>query len=132
MRSNTSILSVIAGLIMLAAGVLGVLDTSLIGVNGYFSVNVWVSSFYLLAGLVSLGFGFYDNESEAETSMKTVGGLYVVLAIVGFFGLVGQTFDTFFGMNMATNWLHLILGIVVVVGGFAAVPSSTPIKMRHA
>lgn len=86
---------------------------------------------FLAAGVTLLGFGIADFEPAVATALKIVGGLYMFISLIGFIALTGLS-QTFMGMNMANNWLHLVMGVGTFVAGYAShstIPTST--KMRH-
>lgn len=67
-------------------------------------------------------------------SLKIVGVIYAVVAVLGFLMMGGEETTKLLGLvtvNRADNWLHLVLAIVLLVVGFkggSAMPmaSSTP------
>ncbi|MBP9718402.1 DUF4383 domain-containing protein [Candidatus Gracilibacteria bacterium] len=120
MGATTKTWAAITGAVFLILGVLGFLDNSLISARGYFLTDGALSLVHALTGVVSLAFAYGATEHGANLGLKVIGGLYVVVALVGFV-VVSPTNTQLLGMqvNMPSNWLHLILGAGVLAVAWA-------------
>ena len=111
---------IVFGIIYLIIGILGLLATPLIGGAGYFVTNTAFDIINIIVGIIFLVVAFKGAAGVAMTS-KIIGIIYVLLAIIGFFtvsaGATGSVLG-FIDANGATNWLNLILGIIVLAFGF--------------
>jgi hypothetical protein len=96
------------------------------------AVNGWHNLVHLAIGallLVAAG-------SAARGAALFVGGLYIVLAILGFiatgdggigFIAEGNVLIDLVPVNDEDNWLHVILGVTGLLAGFATRPGARPV-----
>jgi hypothetical protein len=109
-------LAVTFGVILLVVGVLGLLGgVGIVGQSGIFmtdSVHDWV---HIVSGVVLLIVA-YAATAKSAVALIVFGVVYLVVAILGFFGspVLG-----FLNVNGADNWLHLVLGVVILWSGIA-------------
>ncbi len=123
--------SVTFGVIFVLVGLLGFFSNSLVGMGSYFDANTAHSVVHLVIGLVLLYVGL-KAEAKAAVTLNVVGVVYLLVAIIGFFMVTaGGTASVlgFIDVNAADNWLHLVLGVVILGLGLAAGKSSAPAQM---
>jgi len=135
MNARTRIQSVVAfaGVVFLLAGVLGFVpgitthysDLSFAGrgsaatLLGVFQVSVLHNIVQLLYGVAALGLA---KTAEGARTFLLVGGVvYLGLWVLG---VVGG--GNWIPVNTADNWLHLVVGIAMVGGGFVLSRQSSP------
>ncbi|MFA6414943.1 MAG: DUF4383 domain-containing protein [Candidatus Paceibacterota bacterium] len=109
-------LAVIGGVILLLLGILGFVSNPLIGANALFAADAAHNVIHILLGAILLSVVFWAGESS-ELWLKIIGA---VLFLIGLIGLltVPSTGSTLLGIaytNGASDWFHLIAGIVVFV-----------------
>lgn len=113
--------SIILGIVFVVVGILGFISNPLIGDGGYFHTDTVHNIVHIVIGLVLLAFA-------NATTVLVVGVVYLLLAVIGFIA-GGDTLLWIVESNSADNWLHLVLGVVMVVlglvtkGGSSVAPS---------
>ena len=118
-----------AGVLVTALGVLGVVPgiTSGYGAMGFFrsdahlfglfTSSVTSASLQVLLGLTILAFSGSPRQAHKAVCWTAV--TYLAAAIAGA-GLVVNSPSPVLPVNVASNWLHLALGLVLAVGAAAA------------
>jgi hypothetical protein len=105
--------AIIIGIVLLLTGVLGfVMSSPLLGLV---AVNALHNVVHLLTGAIFLWAGLSESAPTKKVN-QWLGVVYVLVAILGFFGLL--TFlDVMGGMDF-DNWLHLGIGLVSALIGW--------------
>lgn len=118
-------LALLFGIILAVLGVLGFVSNPLIGANGLFETNTLHNLVHLVIGLVLIVVAYSAPEKSAMW-LKVAGVVFLLLVVLGF--LMAPSGGMLLGltMNMADHWLHLVLGVVLLVAGFSAGKSSAP------
>ena len=126
MRSSPNrLVATIFGAVYLLVGLLGFAVTGGIGfiatqgglLLGIFAVNPLHNVAHLLIGAALLIAGL-SNAVAAKATNTTIGAVYLLLGIVGFF-LVGTALNIL-ALNTADHFLHLASAIVLLGTGLAA------------
>ena len=105
-------LAQIVGVVLTLVGILGFLmGDTLVG----FGVNALHNVVHLLTGVIALWVGFGKADMAANFN-KWFGLVYILVAILGRFV---PAVASLLNINMADNWLHLILGLVMAGVGFS-------------
>ena len=128
MRDRTPVqtLALLVGVVFLAVGVLGFVpgvtthygDLSFAGhggdarLLGLFSVSILHNLVHLAFGVA--GVALARTAETARTYLAGGGAVYLVVWLVGVIGVGG-----WIPVNTADNWLHLVLGVGMVVLGSA-------------
>jgi len=113
MANFQKIWAIIVGIIFILIGIIGFFTPSVFKI---FSVNLGQNLIHLVTGLIFLVGGI----AKATTAKKVniwFGIIYVLIAILGFVKLLG-----FLNIETAlqgSNFLHLILGLITLIIGFA-------------
>jgi cbb3-type cytochrome oxidase subunit 3 len=130
-RSLAQTLALLFGVAFLAAGILGFIPgiTTNVGdmkfagndspseLLGIFQVSILHNVVHLLFGVAGLALA--RTWEGARTYLLGSGVIYLVLFVYGL--LVSATSDAnFVPMNMADDWLHLVLGIALLGGWYAS------------
>lgn len=116
--------AIIFGIIFVIAGVWGFFSSS---VFGLFAADTVSSIIHVIVGIILL---VVASKPAARATLKTVGIIYIVFALLGFYS--GVSVLGIFVTNGAANWLYIVLGVLMTVIGFSAKPkmegmeSSTP------
>ncbi len=84
---------------------------------GLFGVNMIHNLVHLVTGAVFLWAGLSKSDVAVNVN-KWLGVIYIVVGIVGFFGVL--TFLMVNGGNDPDNYLHLVIGIVSALIGWMA------------
>jgi hypothetical protein len=128
-RSLAQTLALLFGIVFLATGVLGFIpgittnvgDMDFAGKDspsellGIFQVSILHNIVHLLFGIA--GIAMARTWESARTYLLGAGLIYIVLFVYGLF--VGSGDDAnFVPINMADDWLHLALGIVLLGGWY--------------
>ncbi|MBU6323688.1 MAG: DUF4383 domain-containing protein [Patescibacteria group bacterium] len=108
-------LAIIAGIVVIVVGLLGFFANPLVGAGALFVTNTALDVLYIIIGIILLVVAFMATQQSALW-LKIMGVVYLVLMVLGF--LMGTPVLGFLEVNAATNWLHLILGIVLVAAGY--------------
>ena len=116
--------AMVFGWIFILVGVLGFVSNPIVGMNGLFHADTMHDLIHIILGAILL-WAAYAAPHKAAAVMKGEGVLYLILAILGFV-LVSGT-GTLLGLaeiNGNDNYLHLVLGIVLLLAGMKASKSS--------
>ena len=124
-RSPNRIVAVAFGAVYVLVGLLGFLATSNVGfvsqdgglLLGIFEVNPLHNVAHLLIGAALLIAGL-SNVSAAKGTNTTVGAVYLVLGIIGFF--IENTAANILALNTADHFLHLLSAVVLLAVGLGA------------
>ena len=115
-------LALVFGIVFVIVGILGFIPNPIVGMTGFFLTDAVHNIVHLLVGIILLVISL-KAAAKSAVALKVFGIIYLVLAIIGFFS--GSTILGLVAINGADNWLHLVLGIVIVAAGFMAKDSSS-------
>ncbi|WP_426989965.1 DUF4383 domain-containing protein [Pseudarthrobacter sp. Y6] len=118
-----------AGIVLLLVGVLGFIpgvttqysELMFLGPDsnamflGVFQVSMLLNIVQLAIG--ATGWAMSRTEHGARNFLLGAGALYIVLSIFGLSVGVDSAAN-FLSLNMMDNWTHLVLGIVMIAGGW--------------
>jgi hypothetical protein len=132
-RSPAQLYALIFGLVLVAAGILGFFydstfesgdDASRDAVLGILDVNGWHNIVHIASGVVGLAVaGSYSN---ARLYALGFGGVYILVAILGFiYGNGDEIFDVI-PVNTEDNVLHALIGVSGIGAGFATPAEPAP------
>ncbi len=113
-------LAMVFGVIFVLVGLLGFVSNPLVGATGYFHTDMIHNIIHLVVGVLMLVMA----GSMATLALNLFGAVYVLLAIVGFVQ-GGDMLLGFVAYNSADNWLHLVLGVVLLAAGMSLKGSSS-------
>ncbi|HZQ46832.1 MAG TPA: DUF4383 domain-containing protein [Verrucomicrobiae bacterium] len=109
-----------SGIVLLVLGLLGFVPT--VVPNGYlfgaFYVDPAHNTVYMLSGLLLLLAAGALSEPGVKTCLYVFAVIYLAAAVLGFAYGGRQIFQTI-TCNLADNWLHLVIGLVLLVGGLS-------------
>ena len=111
-------LALVFGYVFLLVGILGFFSNPIVGPTGLFLTDLNHNIVHLLSGVVFLWVG-YAAASKAGMVMKIFGVVYLLVALLGFM----QSGTSLLGIlqsNMNDTWLHVVLGIVILLAGVRA------------
>ena len=132
-RSPAQLYALIFGLVLVAAGILGFFydstfesgdDASRDAVLGILDVNGWHNVVHIASGVVGLAVaGSYAN---ARLYALGFGGVYILVAILGFiYGNGDEIFDII-PVNTEDNILHVLIGVAGIGAGMATPAEPAP------
>ena len=132
-RSPAQLYALIFGLVLVAAGILGFFydssfesgdDASRDAVLGILDVNGWHNIVHIASGVVGLAVaGSYAN---ARLYALGFGGVYILVAILGFiYGNGDEIFDII-PVNTEDNVLHALIGVAGLGAGMATPAEPAP------
>ena len=132
-RSPAQLYALIFGLVLVAAGILGFFydstfesgdDASRDAVLGILDVNGWHNIVHVASGVVGLAVaGSYSN---ARLYALGFGGVYILVAILGFiYGNGDEIFDII-PVNTEDNVLHALIGVSGIGAGMATPAEPAP------
>ena len=90
-------------------------------------VNLAHNLVSLVTGLIFLLIAS-RSPSKAPLALKIFGVIFIIIAILGFYVGEGQLLG-FIAYNGADAWLHIVLGLVMLIAGFSAKNSSSSMNM---
>ena len=99
------------GIIFLIAGIWGFVQSPILGI---FAADTVSSIIHIIVGLILL---IVASKPAAVGTLKTIGIIYVLFAIIGF--VQSTSVLGIFTTNAAANWLYLVLGIVIAALGWS-------------
>ncbi len=112
-------IAIIFGVVFVLVGILGFVPNPLVGAGALFDTNHAHDLVHLVFGIILLVVAFMAPAKSALW-LKILGVVYLVIAVLGFVlvpqgGLLLGLVET----NDADHWLHVVLGVVLIVAGFA-------------
>ena len=113
--------STIYGAVFILVGLMGLIDTPLLGENGFFMTNAPHDWTHILIGAVLLWAG-QTNERTAYGSLMGSGAVYALLALMGYATAGAEGHATLLGLvhiNGNDNWLHVLLAVVLIVSALS-------------
>ncbi len=119
-------LATVFGIIFVLVGLLGFVPNPLVGPGALFEADAWHNLVHLLFGVILLVVA-YTMAAKAGMWLKVLGVVYLILAVLGFFTVAenGELLG-FVAVNSADHWLHLVLGIVLLVAAFWGKKGAAP------
>jgi hypothetical protein len=110
--------AMIFGWIFLIIGILGFISNPIVGnaAGVIFQADKAANIVHLLTGIIFLWVA-YGMMEKAGMTLRVGAVVYLLIAIFGFFG--SGTVLHLMEANMADNWLHLIIGLFLVWGGWS-------------
>ena len=102
------------GVILVIGGVWGFFAQPAIG---FIAADTLSSVMHVIAGVVLLALA---AKPAAGTTLKVIGIIYVVWALLGFLSW------NFVAADTVTNWFYLVVGIVVAALGWSSKGSAAP------
>lgn len=110
-------LAIVFGIVFVLVAILGFMGSGIAGPMGVFQTNMLHDLVHLLFGLILLVVAFTAPMNSALW-LKILGIVYLVLAILGLLMIPsGGLLLGIVLMNGADHWLHLVLGIVLILAG---------------
>lgn len=103
--------AIVFGIIFLIAGIWGLFMSPVIG---FIAADKVSSIIHIIVGIVLL----VMSKKNASGTLKTIGIIYIIFAILGFIG--GTTVLHLFVTDMATTWFYLVVGIIVAALGWSS------------
>ncbi|MFN3326223.1 MAG: DUF4383 domain-containing protein [Bryobacteraceae bacterium] len=119
--------AIVFGIVFVLIGILGFIPNPIVGPESLIVTNAAHNIVHLLIGGYLL-FAGYSTHAASVTALFVTGGIYLLLAIVGFLliGTVGEAMMFgFVHFNAAGNWFHLIVALVLLAAAFATRPVRT-------
>ena len=114
------------GIIFVVIGILGYVSNPIVGSEGLFVTNAAHDWVHIIFGIIlivaSLG-----AAAKASVTMVVLGAVYLLVAVLGFF--MQSPLFGLIEVNAADNWLHVVLGLLLVLLGKKA---GTPAEMPSA
>ena len=115
--------ALVIGLVFIAVGLLGYVDNPIIGESetAIFHADSVHNIVHIVSGVL---FVLVAMASPANAGMfcKVFGTVYLLLGVLGLFRIGSDGMTTLLGflhVNGADNYLHIALGIAILLAGFA-------------
>ena len=118
---NVRTIAIVFGITFVLVGFLGFIPNPLVSSSGIFAVNAMNNIVHVLTGL-SFIVGVILFSGKESLVVKTIGGVYLLVAVLGFF-THGDMLLGVIHINEADRWLHLGLAITILAAGFVVRPS---------
>jgi hypothetical protein len=120
---NTKTLSILFGFVFIAVGILGFLPNPIIGESegAIFHADAVHSIVHIASGVLFLFVGLI-TPTAAPVFLKLFGIVYLALGVIGMVNFGTDGMGELFGIlhvNGPDNFLHIGLGIVIFIAGFA-------------
>ena len=134
-RSPAQLYALIFGVVLVGAGIVGffyeasfaVGDDTLVereAVFGILDVNGWHNLVHILSGVIGLlVVGSYAN---ARVYALAFGGIYIIVAILGFIYGDGDSIFKIVPVNTEDNILHALIGVAGLGAGMATPAQPSP------
>jgi hypothetical protein len=113
-------LAMLFGATFAVVGILGFIPNPLVGPDGFFATNSMHNFFHLFAGII-LMLCAMRTERASALGLDVFGAIYLLLAVLGFavIGNEGHTVMAGMHVNGNDNWLHVVLGVVLLAAGLS-------------
>jgi len=95
--------ALVLGIVALLVGIWGLFTTTVL----IFGVNMPQSVVHIVAGACGI---YVGTKGKGKGFNMWLGWISLVLALLGF--VAASFMASFLGVNMATTWLHLVVGVV--------------------
>ena len=102
--------ALIVGIVLGILGIWGLF----VGTNNIlgFGVNYFQTILHLIAG----GFGIYvGTKGEGKGFNLSIGWIGLILGILGFIPGTDSLLASWFNINSAISWLHIVVGVVALI-----------------
>lgn len=111
-------LAQVLGIVLLIIGILGFIPgvTTDGALFGTFAVNTAWNIMYIVFGLIGVYVGM-SAPASSKTYLQIFGVIYAIWAILGFVYGDDQILG-FIANNNADNWLHVVIALIALYGGF--------------
>ncbi len=111
MANTQKTFALVLGIVLLLVGIwglfLGADGGEILGIG----VNIPQSVLHVIAGI----FGIYvGTKGMGPGYNSSIGWIGIVLAVLGFVPATAKLLDTLLNINMATTYLHLVIGVVAL------------------
>jgi len=119
---NSTQTATLFGVVFIAVAVLGFIPNPLVSPTGLFAVNTAHNILHAIVGVALLAAA---KTGYAKKALLVFGIIYVLVAMLGY-----MTMGDLLGIvrvNMPDHYLHLLLGIVLIVVG---VKAAEPVKKK--
>jgi hypothetical protein len=110
-------LAIIVGIILVVVGLLGFVANPLVGPGALFETNTMHDLVHLVLGAALLFVGLMAA-SQSALWLKIIGAVYLLVAVLGF--IMPSPLLGLIATNAADHWLHLLVGAILLAGGFMA------------
>jgi len=110
--------SIILGVILTLLGLLGFISNPLIGTNSIFATDTTHNVIHIILGSILLVVAFLSHK-DCALWLKIIGAIIFLLGLIGVL-TIPSTGGTLLGIvyaNGASNFLHLVAGIVMFISG---------------
>lgn len=112
-------LALVFGIVFVVVGLLGMfVPNPLVGAGALFETNQAHDLVHLLFGIILLVVAF-TAPMKSGLWLKILGVVYLVIALLGF--VMAPAGGALLGLvetNHADHWLHIVLGVVLLIAGF--------------
>ena len=110
-------LAIVFGVVFVLVGILGFMDNPLVGMDGLFQTDTLHDLVHLIIGVALLIVAF-TAPAKSAGALKLFGIIYLVLAVLGFLTIAdGGELLGLVLMNTADHWLHVFLGVALILAG---------------
>lgn len=108
-------MALVFGIIFVLAGLLGFVNNPLIGANGLFMTNGAYNIVMIILGVILL-VASRGGQGKSASWLKIIGVLFIIIAVLGFL-MHGPMLLGVLAINSMDNWLALVLGVILIIGG---------------
>jgi hypothetical protein len=115
--------AILFGVVFIAVGLLGFIDNPIIGTsaNAIFHADTVHNAVHIGSGVLFILFAL-ASPGAASGFMILFGIVYLAIGILGMVSIGGEGMTKLLGVlhvNGADNYLHIALGAVILIAGFA-------------
>ncbi|HUY69110.1 MAG TPA: DUF4383 domain-containing protein [Alphaproteobacteria bacterium] len=115
---NDACVTYLFGAVFILVAILGFIPNPLVGEHGIFVTNAAHNMLHALVGVLMLAAA---RLGYGKMSLLVFGMVYVLAAILGYALMTNNLFGII-EINMADNYLHLLLGVVIIAAGVYVKP----------
>lgn len=124
-------IAMVFGIVFVLVGILGFVSNPLVGPMGIFETNTAHNLVHLLFGVILLVVAF-AAPMKSGLWLKILGVVYLLIAVLGF--LMTPNGGELLGLvhtNMNDHWLHVVLGVVLLLAGFMGGKKHTDMPLNN-
>ena len=115
--------ALVIGLLFIAVGILGYVDNPIVGTSetAIFHADSVHNMVHIVSGILFLLVGF-ASPANVPMFCKVFGTVYLLLGVIGLFRIGSDGMATLLGflhVNGADNYLHIALGLGILLIGFS-------------
>ncbi len=109
MASTQKTYALILGIVLLLVGILGFFSNPIVGMDGYFTTNMYQNILHVVVGLIGI---YCGTKTMGKGFNMWTGWIALIVGILGFVPVASDQLASLLNINSAISILHVVIGIV--------------------